>query len=754
MEVDAAWPQAFVQAWRDDKNTRGQRMTNRGEAMIEGAARTAWETLDLTVQEDFIRAVGQRDDALGAITPLTGIGPTPDTEDRSILRPYYRRAWDLLVARRKLSLAYTDIIAVLGATSAATVRTRRYLETVADNNVCLAREGLDALEATLGRLGDWRPSRFNEIVNEGDPVPADDSDTLTAYLLSRFRALEAQYEIRGRSRKRLRRAIRAKRDLPDNASRRLVAFLRREYRSYDAVDSSFTELLEGLQTYHEFRKGLEGLEATITTLGERDVENRVQFQYHIALHERLAAMLGLANTALNDLLTLRLARSDAMTAKLETHLRTKQQQLQIVFQQLTNVDLPDWRKQYQDRHGEQEKQSLWLGNAVSPWESRRQIGNGAHGRVAAWVKVDHEGTIIDRLARKDAANENPNDSAGWSNVWRWPTDETMPSEVAAMYKLRPLKGSSDCIVQIRNWRKVSKEDGASRQRFILYMELCQRGDLWRVRNLHQGDPNPSLPPEPFLWSVLESLCDAGLLMQYGEIAPHGDLADVWPSIIHGDMKADNMVLDHNSSGKFSGYPRAKLADFGIAFLHPAEPSSRWRSFGGQTYSSPESRNDAGRNQPPDAKANVFGMGLICRALMNTTYQNPQSAITWMPLAQASYSKQLLDLVQSCLNDDPTQRPSFAQIKTTVCKKSGSPRHDIAVDMRTAPVDDPRFANAPVRTIDLDIPMAMAIDEQWELDDKTLPGGPTGQQIGPPPAEEESTEEGTPIVPTPGGCNPA
>lgn len=202
-----------------------------------------------------------------------------------------------------------------------------------------------------------------------------------------------------------------------------------------------------------------------------------------------------------------------------------------------------------------------------------------------------------RLAKKTCPNDaNPNRTTAipLSGTERPPVN--MPLEVAAMYKLKDLHGSSDSVVQIRNWRRVTA-DGSS---YMIYMDLCQNGSLDNVRtlyNLNNTETGP-LPPEPFVWSVFDSLADAGLLMERGRIRNGDPQIDAlwdnsWNMIVHGDMKCDNVFLDINTTGKWSGYPRAKLGDFGVSIFHPianlGDPVPRWRTFGGNTgYRAPVS----------------------------------------------------------------------------------------------------------------------------------------------------------------------
>lgn len=166
----------------------------------------------------------------------------------------------------------------------------------------------------------------------------------------------------------------------------------------------------------------------------------------------------------------------------------------------------------------------------------------------------------------------------------------MPLEVAAMYRLKACQSSSDSIVQIRNWRR-RLADGSD---YLIYMEYCQNGDLSRSRAAYNTINGP-LPPEPFVWSILDSLADAGLLMKQGRLRNGDPQIDAlwdasWNTIVHGDMKHDNVFLDINTTGRWSGYPRAKLADFGLSFFLPISTANtpRWNTIGGSAWRAPVS----------------------------------------------------------------------------------------------------------------------------------------------------------------------
>jgi hypothetical protein len=72
-------------------------------------------------------------------------------------------------------------------------------------------------------------------------------------------------------------------------------------------------------------------------------------------------------------------------------------------------------------------------------------------------------------------------------------------------------------------------------------------------------------PEPFLWYVLECLTFACLLLERGSADANTTKEDNWQQIVHRDIKLDNTYLDIPSNETYPCYPRAILADLGMAF---------------------------------------------------------------------------------------------------------------------------------------------------------------------------------------------
>lgn len=108
----------------------------------------------------------------------------------------------------------------------------------------------------------------------------------------------------------------------------------------------------------------------------------------------------------------------------------------------------------------------------------------------------------------------------------------------------------------------------------LYLEYCELGTLQDLIKtyLMQNDRYPKKAqayiPERFIWHVLESMASALLYIHHGQSSDkyHAISPKNWPSIVHRDIKPDNIFL-RKSPG--SEYPVVVLADFVSPFLRTA-----------------------------------------------------------------------------------------------------------------------------------------------------------------------------------------
>ncbi|EME87101.1 uncharacterized protein MYCFIDRAFT_172767 [Pseudocercospora fijiensis CIRAD86] len=378
------------------------------------------------------------------------------------------------------------------------------------------------------------------------------------------------------------------------------------------------------------------------------------------------------------------------------------------------------------------------------WMGPVFLGEGGHGIVSLWIKQDTAGRIVDRVTVKEATNYNENDNPSLG-LWKAPYPISL--EVAAMYKLKYLPGS-DHIVRIRNFRTKPPVNGDKRHR--IYAEYCKGGDLKAYQSIyHEPDEDPL--SEPFLWALFDSLVSAGLLME-GHHLPK-TTPPMWDEIVHGDMKANNILLADNPTGHFRGWQISKLSDFGLTMIIPAtgiEPPDSWeRRYSNwvapemtKVYNTTEEDGEAGVSGSlyPRSPANVWGAGFVMREMMHT---NPWAGLwsrsqisspgrransredgwpkpppSFTAVEDGRYSATLRDLVMKCLDIIPEKRPTFVDLRRAIIAETGPTGTDARlVNLRDAPADDPRFIlHGPHRSVD-NYAVGLAVDD---LPADTLP----------------------------------
>ncbi|RMY01810.1 hypothetical protein D0867_11268 [Hortaea werneckii] len=405
--------------------------------------------------------------------------------------------------------------------------------------------------------------------------------------------------------------------------------------------------------------------------------------------------------------------------------------------ELNNVLLPqiEFREQKAaEKRLEAMRQDLrvskrWIGG----WE----LGAGSFGSAAVWVKQDSQGRIIDRIAVKDTILAADflwdHNSDQWAldpsepKDKRYREDEQLskaPTEAVALLRLRSRVGAPECIVRIRNWRLQSEK-----RMYRLLMEFCPYGDLAdlalsssytraRHRLNKQGSGGGSLPPwipEPFIWSVFESLATAGLLMEKGELDAHPGEPYWWEEIIHRDFKLPNIFLGENLESRYRGYPSTKLGDFGLSLILRKDdnrPNNRFSWVGTRGARPPEQAHTYYAR--PSAATNVWGIGIIIWSLISL--EEADESLDWddevllkrigtkgprsdavmarkkVPEinrnAEQFYSKELVGLMRECLQFDPNMRINILRLRRRIMKHAQDAR--LTNGLRSAEKDNDGF----------------------------------------------------------------
>ncbi|GAB1738859.1 hypothetical protein NU219Hw_g3643t1 [Hortaea werneckii] len=263
------------------------------------------------------------------------------------------------------------------------------------------------------------------------------------------------------------------------------------------------------------------------------------------------------------------------------------------------------------------------------------------------------------------------------------------------------------------------------------MEFCPYGDLGdlafspkyalaRQRLNEPGRGNQDLPawiPEPFIWSVFESLATAGLLMEKGELDAHPGEPHWWEEIIHRDFKLSNVFLGENLEARYRGYPSTKLGDFGLSLILRKDdnrPNGDFSGVGTKGARAPEQAYTWYAR--PSAATNVWGIGIIIWSLISLEEtdksldwdddavlhripsQGPEFDAMWKrekapeidKNAEKFYSKELVGLMRECLHFDPNMRINILRLRRQTIKHSQIAR--LTNGLRSAEKDNDGFRN--------------------------------------------------------------
>ncbi|KAF7186650.1 G2-specific protein kinase nimA [Pseudocercospora fuligena] len=752
----AAPPGTPLQRWQDFNvdlwRTAQPGASLRGQGGVRTGARNAWATLtpatqaNLIIQVDqsrFVRA--QLDVTLTQPSPLPNA--VPDTQIRETLRDFFERGYDATLSARSLAGSLNTIVdtvehrtvrdrvipfrdqaqadaatrmAALGTMRGYTRRIRSFGDrsrigqggpTKATGPVPTYVEDRDYLDANRGALGtrkDDLQTLLNDIQNEVQTRTNDNNVVPRGertYLISHMRPLQKRIGL----------------------LTHIVEILDRWDRDTDVDDG------EPINTF--------GQEPNVNSLG-----NFVKHLDNIKGFEE--AMIRM-KSAYDSRFSIRpLTTGTDVEVLFPAIARCHQQHMTWYDATVPEVDRlrgifnNHWGGEYnaltanqQRRLGKKAKKALKQREArnvdlSSSWMGPMFLGAGSHGTASIWIKQDAAGRISDRVAVKDTNSLNPNYLYASGVVQPPPA---MPMEAVAMLKLIDLPGSSS-IVNIRNWR--SKMPYGTRPGHRIYMEFCSGGDLSDLFKNH-WPRNQNFMPESFLWAVFDSLVTAGLLMEGAHL--RDTARTIWDEIIHGDMKPDNVFVGENTSGTFRGFPLVKLGDFGIATIFPKaglNPADYWQPFSGPGYRAPEmakiyrkSVNDVNGSYAPKSAANVWGVGMIMRGILHRNpwanlWEGPpnappgEPAMPWKPsdftdpLEVNNYSQRLRDLIMSCLELVPENRPTFKQLRESILAEVGPDGTDpnLARLRDADPAADARFTTGgPPASVDK-YAIGLAIDD--------------------------------------------
>ncbi|KAF2765478.1 kinase-like protein [Teratosphaeria nubilosa] len=435
--------------------------------------------------------------------------------------------------------------------------------------------------------------------------------------------------------------------------------------------------------YNTEVKNLSSLEELLRKVN--DDESTAQEALHH--HQRVLNTAREYRISIDRMLNL-LQASGSIEATLHSQevLVTWQRKVQALMQTLTTkVKTLDFRA----RRAEVSLGSGWVG----PWG----IGAGAFGQVQVWVRQNLDGNIVDRVAVKDVVSTVPSDADAppWvgAEYW-WPAHNGLeyddfkasrPVEVVAPYRLRGLIGSEGAV-KLRNWRI-----NTPKRHLRLYQEFCPFGELASFLDYNQHLQTHGLQRvwlhEEFIWHTLETLVRVFILCDCGELDQDpisGSLnrppwGQPWVTIIHRDLKLGNVFLGPPLRDRYRRWPAPKVGDFGLAtMIAPDDPRTdpgHFSACGTRGCRAPEQADSY--LEVPTTKADVFGVGLIAWALMESRYgdsrlewerdEDAAPGTAWHDQLEVSdavrqvYSQELVDLVDACTAFRLVDRPSWREM---------------------------------------------------------------------------------------------
>ncbi|KAF2163784.1 hypothetical protein M409DRAFT_25966 [Zasmidium cellare ATCC 36951] len=297
-----------------------------------------------------------------------------------------------------------------------------------------------------------------------------------------------------------------------------------------------------------------------------------------------------------------------------------------------------------------------------------------------WIQFDANNTVIDSAVRKDAFYDND-----WFDVRSWAGQvnnegNRVPLELAC-------HGEMDKVTStvVQPYRPL---DAQAIQNFVrkttrsyrLYTAYCEHHDLHEIIQDYSQRGQPI--PEPFIWSVAETLMECALVMERGHANERfrGSVAN-WQEIVHRDLKPGNIFMTAPNPYHFPEYPQARVGDWGLAIRTSRDDPNNphwYQGPGTPGYRAPEHDGfvSAQTLRPLGGKmlacTNVWGIGIILYCLITTQVDpdqpgwlgDPQDETMYYPANNDKYkfySQELIEVLMACLTIDESVRAGPAQL---------------------------------------------------------------------------------------------
>ncbi|TKA66770.1 hypothetical protein B0A55_09105 [Friedmanniomyces simplex] len=184
----------------------------------------------------------------------------------------------------------------------------------------------------------------------------------------------------------------------------------------------------------------------------------------------------------------------------------------------------------------------------------------------------------------------------------------------------------------------------------LILEHCNAGtayDMIKRRSL-AGEQ----PVEALIWHALAGLSKAVFFCHTGVDADQMDWREPqeWNTLCHLDVKPINVFFSHD--GGRNGFPRLVLGDFGCA--------TTWKDIQDGTAK----RTVQLYGMPTD----VWQMGGVMQAIARLMTLPELTSVVRRRACGRLYSRELNDVVSSCMDPDPLKRPTAGQVAREVKKQ--------------------------------------------------------------------------------------
>lgn len=302
------------------------------------------------------------------------------------------------------------------------------------------------------------------------------------------------------------------------------------------------------------------------------------------------------------------------------------------------------------------------------WIFKGTAGAGNFGHAGIWERTDGiGGGVADRIVIKESYQ---GDSFGTHTYWDGKLYRRVIKEYSLTKSLTDLPNSKHIV------KPLAFAVYEHLRMYRVYMEYCAHGDLENA--IKKVSTGAGRIPERQIWSIFEALVSALCLMNYGGLPGTGQPDHT--TILHRDIKPQNVFLGEVQADNWQGIPIAKLGDFGLV-TRVGDQGAQSVGLGTRQYCSPEQQH--GANVPPmkdrnpdgmSAKSDLWAVARIILSLMNLEecddirpfrFDSLDDQLEIKENLRNSYSELLCTTVTNMLKMESRDRPSAADVWDTI-----------------------------------------------------------------------------------------